>query len=190
MSEQPIIAFPDACAFEAWLELHHDAHPGIWMRLYKKATGRTTVTYAEALEVALCFGWIDGQKRRGDEESWLQKFTRRGPRSTWSQVNIGHIERLIRERRMRPAGLAVAAAAKADGRWERAYHSSRTAELPEDFLQAVAKNRKAAAFFKTLNKAGRYAIYHRLHTAKRPETRARRLRNFVEMLARGESLHW
>ena len=188
-AEQPIIAFASPTEFSKWLAKHHAGHQGIWMRIYKKASGRPTVTYAEALDVALCHGWIDGQKQRGDEESWLQKFTRRGPRSVWSKVNVGNIARLISEGHMQPAGIAAVEAAKADGRWDNAYHSSSTAEVPADFLQALAKSRKAEAFFNTLNKANRYSFLYRLQNAKKPETRLKRMKDFVAMLARGEQFH-
>lgn len=189
MPEQPVIAFPDAAAFTEWLHRHHAGHPGIWLRIYKKASGQPTVTYAEALDVALCYGWIDGQKQKGDDQSWLQKFTRRGPRSVWSKINTGHAERLIREGRMQPAGHAAIEAAKADGRWDQAYHPSSSAEVPEDFLQALARYPKAKAFFETLSKANRYAVIYRLQSAKRPETRARRLQDFIERMRRGEKFH-
>lgn len=186
---QPIVAFASADEFYQWLDRHHADHPGIWLRIYKKATARPTVTYAEALDLALCYGWIDGQKQRGDEESWLQKFTRRRPRSVWSKINVGHVGRLIREGRMKPAGLAAVAAAQADGRWERAYPSASAAEMPADFVEALARFPKAQAFFNTLDKANRYAILYRLQTAKKPETRTRRLKEFSAMLGRGEKLH-
>ena len=147
------------------------------------------MTYAEALDVALCYGWIDGQKQRGDEKSWLQKFTRRQPRSVWSRINVGHVERLTRQGRMKPAGMTAVKAAKADGRWKRAYTSSSKAEMPAEFMQALAKFPKAETFFNTLNKANRYAIVYRLQTAKRPETRTKRLNEFITMLRRGEKLH-
>jgi uncharacterized protein YdeI (YjbR/CyaY-like superfamily) len=147
------------------------------------------VTYAEALDTALCYGWIDGQKQRGDDDYWLQKFTRRGARSAWSKINVGHVERLTREGRMKPAGIAAVSAAKADGRWECAYSSSSTAEMPADFLQALERSAKARAFFSTLNKTNRYAIFYRLQSAKKPETRTRRLNDFVAMLERGEKLY-
>lgn len=189
MPEQPILAFADAAEFARWLERHHADHPGIWLRIFKKGSDRPTITYAEALDEALCFGWIDGQKQRGDEASWLQKFTRRGPRSVWSKVNTSHVERLTLAGRMRSAGLAAVEAARADGRWEKAYHSSRTSEMPEDFVRELARLPKAQAFFDTLNKANRYAIFYRLQSAKRLETRARRLQEFLAMLERGEKLH-
>lgn len=159
------------------------------MRIFKKDSGLATVTYAEALDVALCHGWIDGQKQRGDAVSWLQRFTRRGKRSVWSKVNTRHVARLTDEGRMKPAGLAAVEAAKADGRWDAAYHSSNTFEMPAEFTAALAESPKAAAHFATLNKANRYAIFYRLTTAKRPETKARRLKDFIALLERGGKLH-
>ena len=188
-AQQPIIAFASAAKFSQWLNRHHANHPGIWLRIYKKSTRHSTVSYAEALDIALCYGWIDGQKQRGDEESWLQKFTQRRPRSGWSKINVGHVARLTRERRMKPAGIAAVEAAKADGRWERSYSPSSTAELPVDFMQALAKAPQAETFFNALNQANRYAIHYRLETAKRPETRTRRMAEFIAMLGRGEKLH-
>ncbi|MDB6072352.1 MAG: hypothetical protein JWL81_3523 [Verrucomicrobiales bacterium] len=187
--EQPILSFPDAATFRSWLKQNHQDHPGIWLRLWKKHTGQPCVTYAGALDEALCYGWIDGQKQKGDEQTWLQKFTRRGPRSIWSQVNTRHIARLTAEGRLQPAGQAAVDAARADGRWDQAYASSSTAELPADFLAAVAQNPAAHAFLQTLNKANRYAIFHRLQSAKKPETRQKRLQQFLTMLERGEKLH-
>lgn len=186
---QPTLCFSSADEFRRWLLKHHATHPGIWLKLAKKGNDRASITYAEALDEALCYGWIDGQKKPFDELDWLQKFTRRGPRSVWSKVNVGNVERLTRAGRMQPAGQAAVDAAKADGRWERAYHSSSTAEMPADFLAALARQPKALAFYETLNKANRYAIFYRLTNAKKPETRARRLKEFVAMLKRGEKLH-
>ena len=188
-AEKPIIPFASAAAFRRWLKTNHAAHPGIWMKLAKKATGIASITYAEALDEALCYGWIDGQAKKFDEQHWLQKFTRRGPRSVWSRVNIGNVARLTAAGRMQPAGQAAVDAAKADGRWEQAYHSSASAEIPADFLAAVEKDAKAKAFLATLNKANRYAIYYRLTTAKKPETRARRFEQLLAMLKRAEKLH-
>ncbi|MCE9611128.1 MAG: YdeI/OmpD-associated family protein [Chthoniobacter sp.] len=188
-AEQPIVPFANAAAFRRWLKTNHAKHQGIWMQLAKKDSGIASITYAEALDEALCYGWIDGQKKSFDAQYWLQKFTKRGPRSVWSRINIGHIERLTNESRMQPAGQTAVDAAKADGRWAQAYHSSSTHELPEDFLAAVRKHAKAKAFFATLNNANRYAIYFRLTTAKKPETRARRFAQLLEMLKRGEKLH-
>jgi uncharacterized protein YdeI (YjbR/CyaY-like superfamily) len=187
--EQPIIAFASAEEFSQWLDKNHEKHPGIWLRIYKKASGHPTITYAEALDVALCYGWIDGQKQSHDADSWLQKFTRRGPRSGWSKINVGHFERLTREGRVKPAGHAVAQAAKADGRWERAYSSPGSFEMPADFLAALAKSPKAEAFFATLNRNNRFAICYRLQTARTPETRTKRLNDFIAMLKKGEKLH-
>ncbi len=188
-AEQPIIAFASATAFRRWLRTHHAGHAGIWMKIAKKDSGMASVTYAAALDEALCYGWIDGQKQKFDEAAWLQKFTRRGPRSVWSKVNVGHIARLTLEGRMKPAGLAAVEAAKADGRWEKAYHSSNTFEMPEDFLKALAKSKTATAFFGTLSKANRYRIFYRLQDAKRPETRARRLAECLAMMKQGERPH-
>jgi uncharacterized protein YdeI (YjbR/CyaY-like superfamily) len=186
---KPIIAFSDSKKLLHWLERHHVAHTGFWMRIFKKDSGRATVTYAQALDAALCYGWIDGQRRRGDAESFLQRFTPRGRRSVWSKVNTGHVERLTREGLMQPAGLAVVEAAKADGRWDAAYASSSTFQMPAEFTEALTAAPKATAFFATLSKANRFAIFYRLTTAKRPETKTRRLRDIIAMLTRGEKLH-
>ena len=186
--EQPVLAFSSAGRFARWLDRHHAGHPGLWLKIYKKATGHPTVTYAEALDLALCYGWIDGQRRRGDDKTWLLKFTRRRPRSEWSRINVGHVERLTRAGRMQPAGLAAVAAAKADGRWERACTSFGSTELPADFAQALAGFPAAGDFFNTLSRTNRCVMLYRLQTAKRPETRARRLRDFIGLLRRGEKL--
>lgn len=186
---KPVLAFVEAFEFREWLRVNHAEHGGIWLRYFKKASGQVTIAHKEAVREALCWGWIDGQARPLDEVSWLVKFTPRGARSTWSQVNVGLVEQLIAEGMMMPAGLAVVEAAKADGRWQQAYASSSTFEMPEDFMTALAKKPKALAFFESLNKVNRYAIYHRLHTAKRPETRKQRMKDFLAMLQRGEKLH-
>jgi uncharacterized protein YdeI (YjbR/CyaY-like superfamily) len=188
MPVQPIIAFATATEFRHWLEQHHGDHPGVWIKLARKGSGIPSVTYAEALDEALCLGWIDGQKKSCDETAFLQKFTRRGPRSIWSKINVGHVARLEQAGRMKPAGLAAVAAARADGRWDAAYQSFSTAEMPEDFLAALAKEPKAKAFFETLNKTQRYGFFFRLATAKKPETRQKRIADFVAMLKRGEKL--
>lgn len=188
-TDQPIIAFENAAAFRRWLDRNHATHQGIWMKLAKKDSGIASVTYAEALDEALCYGWIDGQKNRFDAKEWLQKFTRRGPRSVWSKINVGHIERLTAEGRIQASGLAVVEAAKADGRWDQAYHSSRTAEMPADFMDALAKDSKARTFFDSLDRANRFAISFRLQTAKKTETRARKIDEFIAMLKRGETIH-
>ncbi len=187
--DKPVLTFADSAAFHEWLLTHHAEHSGIWLRYFKKASGRASIPHVEAVQEALCWGWIDGQARPFDEDSWLVKFTPRGRKSVWSQVNIGHVEHLTQARRMQPAGHAAVDAAKADGRWEAAYASSSTFVMPEDFMAALAKTPKALAFYESLTKANRYAIYHRLHTAKRPETRAKRMKDFLAMLQRGEKLH-
>jgi uncharacterized protein YdeI (YjbR/CyaY-like superfamily) len=184
-----VIAFKSQRAFEAWLEKNHDKVDGLWLRIYKKASGTPTVTYAEALDVALCFGWIDGLKRSYDEESFIQRFTPRRARSVWSKVNVGHVERLTREGRMRPAGQAALDAARSDGRLAKAYESPKNAKVPEDFLRALKRDKKAYAFFQTLSRVNHYAIAYRLQTAKKPETRERRMKQFLEMMARGEKFH-
>lgn len=186
--ELPILPFADAATWEAWLEQHADA-PGVWLKIAKKDTGIATVTYAQALDVALCFGWIDGQKRGFDATWFLQRFTPRQRGSRWSKINTEHVARLAAAGRMRPAGLAEVEAARADGRWAAAYEGQRTATVPEDLRQALDANPAAAAFFATLRGANRYAILYRVQDAKRPETRARRIERFVAMLARGETLH-
>lgn len=175
--------------FRAWLRKHHRQSDGIWLRIYKKGSGVATVTYAEALDQALCFGWIDGQKKPFDQQCWLQKFTPRRPKSGWSKINTEHAARLIQSGEMAPAGLKEINAAKADGRWKMAYDSFANAAVPADFLAVVAKNKTAKAFFETLNKTNLYSIVYRLQTAKKPETRERRMRTIIEMLARQEKFH-
>lgn len=187
--EFPILPFATAKAWEMWLKKHHAQQPGIWIQFYKKASGVQTITYKEALDVALCYGWIDSLVNKYDAQSYIQKFTPRGPRSIWSQVNTEHVARLIKEGKMTPAGLEKVEAAKQDGRWARAYASPKNVAMPEDFNAALSKNKKAKAFFETLNKANTYGIITRLHFLKRPETRARRIAEFIAMLERGEKLH-
>jgi uncharacterized protein YdeI (YjbR/CyaY-like superfamily) len=188
-SDYPILLIADRAAFREWLGAHHASQPGLWLRIAKAASSLRSVTYAEALDVALCFGWIDGQKRSHDAESFLQKFTPRQKRSPWSKRNREHVERLLAAGEMHPAGLAAVEAAKADGRWGRAYDSPATIEVPADFQAALAEHPKARAFFDGLKGANRYAILYRIQTAVRPETRARRIAEFVAMLERGETLH-
>lgn len=159
------------------------------LRIYKKDSGVPSVTYAEALDQALCFGWIDGQKLPLDANSWVQKFTPRRTKSNWSKINIAHADRLIREGQMTPAGLKQIEAAKADGRWATAYDSSANATIPAEFVEELARNPKARQFYATLNKANLYSIAYRLQTAKRAETRIKRIKLIVEMLARGETFH-
>lgn len=181
--------FASSPDFRAWLAENHGSSDGILLRIYKKDSGIPTVTYAEALDQALCFGWIDGQKQSYDEKSWLQKFTPRRPKSGWSKNNTEHAERLIKSGEMTPAGLKEVEAAKADGRWNAAYDSFSKATVPDDFLKELARNKKAMAFFETLNNTYIYAIAYRLQTAKKPETRARRMQAIIEKLNRGEKFH-
>ena len=185
----PIIPFASQQAWEAWLEEHHLTSKGLWLKIAKKETGIGTVTYAEALESALCYGWIDGQKASLDDAFWLQRFTPRGPKSKWSKVNRAKALELINANRMKPAGLAAVEQAQRDGRWEAAYDSPSTAVVPEDLQRALDQHPEAAAFFATLNSANRYAMLYRIHDAKRPETRARRIEQFIAMLSRHEKLY-
>ncbi|ELP65457.1 YdeI/OmpD-associated family protein [Streptomyces turgidiscabies] len=182
------VVFESAEAFEAWLGENHTASPGIWLKLRKKGPGIVALTYAQALDVALCYGWIDGQKAAVDDGWWLQRFTPRRPRSRWSKVNCGKVAVLIEQGRMRPQGLAEIDRAKADGRWEAAYDSARTATVPDDLAAALQADPAAAASFETLDRQNRYAILYRIQDAKKAETRARRIQTYVEMLAKGEKL--
>jgi uncharacterized protein YdeI (YjbR/CyaY-like superfamily) len=182
------VDFPSAEAFEAWLAENHAVSPGIWLKLRKKGPGIVRLNYAQALDVALCYGWIDGQKAALDDEWWLQRFTPRRPRSKWSKVNCGKVAVLIEQGRMRPQGLAEIDRAKADGRWEAAYDSARTATVPDDLAAALAADPAAAASFETLGRQNRFAILYRIQDAKKAETRARRIEKYVEMLAKGEKL--
>ena len=179
--------FADRRAWETWLKTHHASSDGVWLELAK--AGAAGLTYAEALEVALCFGWIDGQKKGLDAHAWLQRFTPRRARSLWSKINRAKAEALIASGRMQPAGLAEVERAKADGRWDEAYDGARSAQVPPDLQAAFAANPRAAAFFATLDGTNRYAVLWRVQTAKRPQTRARRIATLVEMLARGEKIH-
>ncbi len=187
--EVEILSFRSSSAFRKWLTTNHDKSDGIRLRIFKKNSDTASITYAEALDEALCFGWIDGQKQKHDDQSWLQKFTRRRAKSGWSRINTGHAERLMRAGQMRSPGQAEVDAAKKDGRWKAAYDSPRNSTFPDDFLAALSKDPKARAFFDSLNKANRYAISYRLQTAKKPETRQKRMQMILGMLARGESFH-
>jgi uncharacterized protein YdeI (YjbR/CyaY-like superfamily) len=184
-----VILFASPTEFEVWLEESHAASEGIWLKIAKKGSGVESVTYAEALELALCFGWIDSQKKGFDEKHFLQRFTLRRPRGKWSRINRDKAEELIAAGAMRPAGMAEVEAAKADGRWEAAYEGQRNATVPEDLQRELDRNDDAREFFATLDSANRYAIVYRLNDAKKPETRERRLRKFVAMLERGEKIH-
>ena len=191
MTEQntlPTIEFKTAKTFETWLFKNHATSKGLWIKIFKKDSGEMSITYAEALDVALCFGWIDGQKKSFDEQAWLQKFTPRRNNSIWSKVNIGHVERLITERRMEPAGFKAIERAKTNGSWEKAYDSSSKMTIPADFLKELSKNKTAEAFFKTLNKTNLFSIGFRLQTAKKQETREKRIKEMIEKLAKGEKL--
>jgi uncharacterized protein YdeI (YjbR/CyaY-like superfamily) len=179
----PSLSFPSQAAWQKWLAKHHQTSHGIWLKFAKKASGVSSVYYPQALEVALCYGWIDGQVRRLDDTHYLQRFTPRTARSKWSRINCGKAEALIEAGRMSAAGLRQVEAAKADGRWGFAYESPRSAVVPPDLLAALRKNRVAREFFETLQGRNRYAILYRIQDAKRPETRARRVAHFVQMLA-------
>jgi uncharacterized protein YdeI (YjbR/CyaY-like superfamily) len=186
--ELPIHLFAGADEFEAWLEENH-ASQGVWLKIAKKGVEPRSVTYAEALELALCFGWIDSQKRGFDDRHFLQRFTPRRPRGRWSKINREKAEALIAAGKMRPAGMTEVEAAKADGRWDAAYAGQRTAAVPPDLQHELEANPAARKFFDSLDSANRYAIVYRLDEAKRPQTRERRLRKFVAMLERGEKIH-
>ncbi len=180
----------DTAAWRAWLARHHGGHPGVWLALAKKGTSEpTALRYEQALLEALCFGWIDGQVRRRDEGTYRQRFTPRRPRSAWSKRNVELTERLLAEGRMRPAGLAAIERAREDGSWQSAYAGSATIEVPDDLRAALGQQPRAAAMFERLTSQNRYAILYRLATAKRAETRARRLEQYVAMLARGETIY-
>jgi len=187
--DAPAESFADESAWGKWLAAHHEKSDGIWLRIFKKESGVKTVTYAEALDEALCYGWIDGQKKPFDGDSWIQKFTPRRARSIWSKRNIGHIERLTNEKRIKAAGLQAFEDAKKDGRLAAAYDSPSNSTIPDDFLLLLEKNKKAKAFFDALNKANKKAITRRLQTAKKPETREKRMNMILEMLAKGEKFH-
>jgi uncharacterized protein YdeI (YjbR/CyaY-like superfamily) len=189
VSYPPVLSFRTRRAWVTWLEKHHGEPDGVWMKIAKKGTGVKTVDHPEALEAAICFGWIDGQRRAHDDTFFLQRFTPRRPRSRWSKINRDKATALIKSGDMRPAGLAEVEAAKADGRWKAAYDSHRTATVPPDLEKALDANRKAKQFFATLTSQNRYAILYRIDEAKRPETRARRISMYVEMLAEGKTLY-
>jgi uncharacterized protein YdeI (YjbR/CyaY-like superfamily) len=189
MGELEVVRCASAGDFRIWLAKNHAQSEGIWLRIYKKDSGVVTVTYAEALDQALCFGWIDGQKKPFDHQSWLQKFTPRRTRSGWSKHNTQHADRLILSGDMTPAGLKEVNAAKSDGRWKAAYDSFANAAMPANFLKQLEKNKEAKAFFETLNKTNLYSIAYRLQTAKKPETQAKRIKVIIEKLARREKFH-
>lgn len=180
--------FATQAAWEEWLA-GHGGDPGVWLKIAKKDQGVTSVTYVEALDVALCHGWIDGQKRACDEQYFLQRFTPRRPKSLWSKINITKVEQLVAAERMTAAGLREVEAAKADGRWQAAYDSASNMEVPPELAAVMAKKPKARKFFEQLDKTNRYAFCWRVHTAKKPETRQARVEKFVAMLEKGEKIH-
>ena len=188
-SELLILPFASQSKWADWIAKQHDKSAGVWLKLAKKDSGIPSVTYAEALDIALCYGWIDGQKNSFDEKYFLQKFTPRRPKSIWSKINVEKVERLIASGQMKPSGLKAIEAAKADGRWKQAYSSQKNISVPEDFQSALDKNKKAKAFFETLNSSNRYPFLFRIETAKKAETRAKRIQQFVEMLAKNEKFH-
>lgn len=187
-TDLPIKLFKTEGAWETWLAAHGDA-PGVWLKIAKKDTGATSVSYSEALDVALCHGWIDGLKRSCDAQYFLQRFTPRKAKSLWSKLNIARVEKLVDAGRMRPAGLREVEAAKTDGRWDAAYQSASVMDVPPEFAAALAKNAKARKAFEALDRTNRYAFCWRVHTAKKPETKAARVEKFVAMLQRGEKIH-
>ncbi|MBP9757827.1 MAG: YdeI/OmpD-associated family protein [Candidatus Pacebacteria bacterium] len=184
-----VLTFQTPQEFSIWLAKNHAKSSGVWARIFKKASDKKGITYAEALDEALCYGWIDSLKKKYDADSYIQKFSPRKPKSVWSKINTDHVVRLTKAKRMKPAGLAVVLAAKTDGRWADAYESSATMEIPSDFLAELKKDKKAQAFFDTLNRANIYAIGWRLQTAKKPETRAKRMDAILAMLKLGKKFH-
>jgi uncharacterized protein YdeI (YjbR/CyaY-like superfamily) len=184
-----IVLFASQGAWEQWLDTYHERSEGIWVKIAKKDSETPTVPYSEALKVALCYGWIDGQKKSYDQDMWLQKFTPRRPKSVWSKVNVDKVMQLIASGRMKPRGMKEVNAAKEDGRWDAAYESQRNFTIPDDFQTELEKNEQAKLFFETLNRQNRYAICYRIQTAKKPETRKARINKFVEMLANHQKLY-
>jgi uncharacterized protein YdeI (YjbR/CyaY-like superfamily) len=188
-AEKDVAQFANAAEFDAWLAANHADHPGIRMKIAKRGSPVATVSYDEALDVALSYGWVDSQKRSFDEHFYIQIFTHRRAQSVWSKRNVEKATGMIEAGTMHPAGLAQVDAAKADGRWDRAYEGQRGSTPAPEFLAALKKNPEAKAFYDTLNAVNRYALYYRIQSAKKPETRDRRIAAFIEMLARGETFH-
>ena len=184
----PVQQFASAEAWERWLARNHAKSPGVWLKIAKKGAAVTTVSYPEALDVALCYGWIDGLRHKHDETYFRQRFTPRTRTSKWSKINCDKVEALVVARRMQPAGQAAIDAAKADGRWDAAYAGSRSIEVPDDLVRALRRNAKARRAFEELNSRNRYSILYRIHDAKRADTRARRIETFVTMLAEGRTI--
>lgn len=189
VGELLILSFESPTEFSQWLAAKHASSPGIWLRLMKKASGLTAISYQQALDVAIAWGWIDGQLRPHDAKSWLRKFVPRGARSTWSKINRDKALRLIATQQMQPAGLAQVERAKQDGRWQAAYSSQSTATVPPDLAAALERSPRAAAFFSTLEARNRYAVLYRVQAPKKAETRERKIRELVLMLERGEKIH-
>jgi len=185
----PVMLFEHQQDWAAWLDENHAVSSGVWLRIAKKASGIASVSYDEALEAALCYGWIGGQKKSYDESSWLQKFTPRGAKSIWSKINREKAQELIRNGKMKPAGLTAVERARQDGRWDAAYDSQSRAGVPDDFQAALDQNAQAQAFFATLDSRNRYAILFRIQTAKKAETRAKRIEQFIRMLEQHETLY-
>ncbi|KAA0022719.1 YdeI/OmpD-associated family protein [Antrihabitans cavernicola] len=185
-ADRSIEYFPDGAAFREWLEVNHGLEQGVWLKFAKKASGETSIDYAQALDQALCFGWIDGQTKGLDANFYLQGFTPRRARSPWSKRNVGKIAELAAQGLLHPAGQAQVDRAKADGRWDRAYDGPKDAKTPQDFLDELAKNPAAAEFFETLDSQNRFQVYYQLNDAIKPETRARRIAKFVQMFADGK----
>ena len=187
--EEPVLAFASRDAWAAWLAEHHTISSGLWLKFAKKGSGIDSVSYQEALDAALCYGWIDGQKDKFDDRYFLQRFTPRRPRSKWSKINCDKATRLAAQGEMQTAGRREVERAQADGRWAAAYDGQRAATVPDDLRRELEQNPEAAEFFATLDSANRYAILYRLHEAKKPETRARRLAKFVAMLSERKKIH-
>lgn len=187
--DEEIIEFSSAAELQEWLSRNYASSSGFWLKLKKNAAGEDVLTYAQALDVALCYGWIDGQKGKLDDAYWLQRFTPRSARSRWSKVNREKVAALIEQGRMEPPGIAEVERAKADGRWEAAYAGAKSATVPDDLARALEANPAAAEFFKTLDSQNRYSILYRVQDAKRPETRAQRIEKYVSMLANHEKIH-
>jgi uncharacterized protein YdeI (YjbR/CyaY-like superfamily) len=188
-TDLPTLTVASKKKWSDWLAKQHDKSTGAWLKIAKKDSGIPSVTYEDALDVALRYGWIDGQKKAFNDKYWLQKFTPRGPKSIWSKINTEKVERLIASGEMKPAGLKAIELAKQDGRWDAAYASQKNISVPEDFQAALDDNKKAKAFFTTLNSVNRYAILFRIHNVKKPETRVKRIQQFVEMLERNEKIY-
>jgi uncharacterized protein YdeI (YjbR/CyaY-like superfamily) len=187
--ETIILSFKTANAFEKWLAKNHNKVAVIWLRFFKKGSGKAGITYSEAVDEALCYGWIDGQANKYDDESWIQKFTPRSTKSIWSKKNTDNVERLTALGKMKSSGLEEVDKAKADGRWVKAYDSPKEMQIPDEFIKQLTKNKKAKAFYDTLNKTNKYTIGWRIQTAKKPETKEKRIKMIIEMLSKGQKFH-